>query len=144
MNTDNFSNRSKVKVTQKEHNFLSQNEVCRVSTSHNDIPHVVPVTYVYENENIIFVTDYGTRKYKNLKINKNISVVVDVYDLSGRNMGIVIQGKAVFIERGEEFKRLYQIFNRKFEWVRKEPWEEGEAPFVKIDAFNKVSWGLLK
>ena len=122
---DNFSNRSKVKVTQKEHNFLSQNEVCRVSTSHNDIPHVVPVTYVYENENIIFVTDYGTRKYKNLKINKNISVVVDVYDLSGRNMGIVIQGKAVFIERGEEFKRLYQIFNRKFEWVRKEPWEEG-------------------
>lgn len=123
---------------------MSQNEVCRVSTSHNDIPHVVPVTYVYENENIIFVTDYGTRKYKNLKINKNISVVVDVYDLSGRNMGIVIQGKAVFIERGEEFKRLYQIFNRKFEWVRKEPWEEGEAPFVKIDAFNKVSWGLLK
>jgi uncharacterized protein len=139
---DNFSNRSKVKVTQKEHNFLSQNEVCRVSTSHDDIPHVVPVTYVYENENIIFVTDYGTRKFKNLKINKNISVVVDVYDLSGRNMGIVIQGKAVFIERGEEFKRLYQIFNRKFEWVRKEPWEEGEAPFVKIDAFNKVSWGL--
>lgn len=123
---------------------MSQNEVCRVSTSHNDIPHVVPVTYVYENENIIFVTDYGTRKYKNLKINKNISVVVDVYDLSGRNMGIVIQGKAVFIERGEEFNRLYQIFNRKFEWVRKEPWEEGEAPFVKIDAFNKVSWGLLK
>jgi uncharacterized protein len=123
---------------------LSQNEVCRISTSHNDIPHVVPVTYVYENENIIFVTDYGTRKYKNLKINKNISVVVDVYDLSGRNMGIVIQGKAVFIERGEEYKRLYQIFNRKFEWVRKEPWEEGEAPFVKIDAFNKVSWGLLK
>lgn len=123
---------------------MSQNEVCRVSTSHNDIPHVVPVTYVYENENIIFVTDFGTRKYKNLKINKNISVVVDVYDLSGRNMGIVIQGKAVFIERGEEFKRLYQIFNRKFEWVRKEPWEEGEAPFVKIDAFNKVSWGLLK
>jgi len=142
LNTDNFSNRTKVKVTQKEHNFLSQNEVCRVSTSNNDIPHVVPVTYVYENENIIFVIDYGTRKYKNLKINKNISVVVDVYDLSGRNMGIVIQGKAVFIERGEEFKRLYQIFNRKFEWVRKEPWEEGEAPFVKIDAFNKVSWGL--
>ena len=139
---DNFSIRRKVKVTQKEYDFLSQNEVCRVSTSHDDIPHVVPVTYVYENENVIIVTDYGTRKYKNLKINKNISVVVDVYDPSERNMGIVIQGKAVFIERGEEFNRLYQIFNRKFEWVRKEPWEEGEAPFVKIDAFNKVNWGL--
>ena len=75
---DNFNIRRKVKVTQKEYDFLSQNEVCRVSTSHDDIPHVVPVTYVYENENVIIVTDYRTRKYKNLKINKNISVVVDV------------------------------------------------------------------
>ena len=138
----NFSNRNKVRVSQKEHSFLSECEVCRVSTSHDDIPHVVPVTYVYENENIIFVTDYGTRKYKNLEINKNISVLVDVYDPSGRNKGIVIQGKAIFIERGEEFKRLYQIFNKKFEWVRKEPWGEGEAPFVKVDAFKKVSWGI--
>ena len=93
---DNFSIRRKVKVTQKEYDFLSQNEVCRVSTSHDDIPHVVPVTYVYENENVIIVTDYRTRKYKNLKINKNISVVVDVYDPSERNMGIVIQGKVCF------------------------------------------------
>lgn len=138
----NFSNRNKVKVTQKERKFLLENEVCRISTSHDDIPHVVPVTYMYENGNIIFVTDYGTRKYKNLEINRNVSVVVDVYDPSGENKGIVIQGKAVFIERGEEFIRLYKIFDREFEWVRKNPWKEGEAPFVRIDAFNKVSWGL--
>ena len=77
-----------------------------------------------------------------MEVNKNVSVVVDVYDRSGENKAIILQGKAVIIERGAEFKRLYQIFNKRFEWVRKNPWKEGEAPFVRVDAFNKVRWGL--
>jgi nitroimidazol reductase NimA-like FMN-containing flavoprotein (pyridoxamine 5'-phosphate oxidase superfamily) len=119
-----------------------ENETCRIATSHNDIPHVVPVAYIYDKGNVIFVTDYGTRKYKNLEVNKNISVVVDVYDPSGENKAIVLQGKAVIIERGAEFRRLYRIFNRRFEWVRNNPWKEGEAPFVRVNTLNKVSWGL--
>ena len=139
---NNFSNRHKVKVTQKERKFLLENEVCRIATSHDDVPHVVPVAYIYDKDAITFVTDYGTRKYKNLEVNKNVSVVVDVYDRSGENKAIILQGKAVIIERGAEFKRLYQIFNKRFEWVRKNPWKEGEAPIVRVDAFNKVRWGL--
>ena len=139
---NNFSDRHKVKVTQKERKFLLENEVCRIATSHDDVPHVVPVAYIYDKDAITFVTDYGTRKYKNLEVNKNVSVVIDVYDPSGENKAIILQGKAVIIERGAEFKRLYQIFNKRFEWVRKNPWKEGEAPFVRVDAFNKVSWGL--
>lgn len=139
---NNFSNRHKVKVTQKERKFLLENEVCRIATSHDDVPHVVPVAYIYDKDAITFVTDYGTRKYKNLEVNKNVSVVVDVYDHSGENKAIILQGKAVIIERGAEFKRLYQIFNKRFEWVRKNPWKEGEAPIVRVDAFNKVRWGL--
>jgi uncharacterized protein len=129
-------------LTQKERKFLLENETCRIATSHNDIPHVVPVAYIYDKGNVIFVTDYGTRKYKNLEVNKNISVVVDVYDPSGENKAIVLQGKAVIIERGAEFRRLYRIFNRRFEWVRNNPWKEGEAPFVRVNTLNKVSWGL--
>jgi nitroimidazol reductase NimA-like FMN-containing flavoprotein (pyridoxamine 5'-phosphate oxidase superfamily) len=139
---NNFSDRHKVKVTQKESKFLLENEVCRIATSHDDVPHVVPVAYIYDKDAITFVTDYGTRKYKNLEVNKNVSVVIDVYDHSGENKAIILQGKAVIIERGAEFKRLYQIFNKRFEWVRKNPWKEGEAPFVRVDAFNKVRWGL--
>jgi uncharacterized protein len=138
----NINNRNTVSVTQKERKFLLENETCRIATSHNDIPHVVPVAYIYDKGNVIFVTDYGTRKYKNLEVNKNISVVVDVYDPSGENKAIVLQGKAVIIERGAEFRRLYRIFNRRFEWVRNNPWKEGEAPFVRVNTLNKVSWGL--
>ncbi len=139
---NNFTDRNKVKVTQKERKFLLENEVCRIATSHDDVPHVVPVTYIYDKDAITFVTDYGTRKYKNLEVNKNVSVVVDVYEPSGENKAIILQGKAVIIERGADFKRLYQIFKKRFEWVRKNPWKEGEAPFVRVDAFNKVKWGL--
>ena len=131
-----------MRVTQKERKYLLENEVCRISTSHDNLPHVVPVAYIYDKGAITFVTDYGTRKYKNLKVNKNISVSVDTYDSSGENKGIVIQGSAAMFERGAEFKRLYKIFYKKFEWVRENPWKEGEAPFVRVNATNKVSWGL--
>ena len=35
---------------------------------------------------------------------------------------------AEFIEKGLEFKRLYEIFYKKFYWVQENPWKEGEAP----------------
>jgi uncharacterized protein len=135
-------NNKGVKFTKRESEFLLKMEVCRISTSHNDIPHVVPVAYIYENGFFYISTDYDTRKYKNIQVNNNISLTVDVYDPSGENKAVVIQGTAEIIDRSEEFTMLYQKFYRKFEWVRTDPWNEGEAPFIKIRALNKISWGL--
>jgi uncharacterized protein len=53
---------------------------------------------------------------------------------------VAILGTAEFIERGEVFKRLYNIFYPKFEWVRVGPCDEGEAPFVSATPVHKVSW----
>lgn len=119
-----------------------ENEICRVATSYNNFPHIVPVNYIYENNFLYFATDYSTRKYRNLRKNRKIAVTIDVYNTSLNNIGVVIQGSSEIIERGEEFKRLYKIFERKFEWVRNDSWQEGEAPFIKIHPVNKVSWGL--
>jgi nitroimidazol reductase NimA-like FMN-containing flavoprotein (pyridoxamine 5'-phosphate oxidase superfamily) len=135
-------NNNKVKFTKNEEQFLLENEACRVATSHNDIPHITPVTYIYENGFFFIATDYNTRKYKNLKLNKNIALAVDIYNSSVENKAVVIQGTVDIIERGEEFKKLYQKFDKKFEWVRNDPWKEGEAPFIKVTPFSKISWGL--
>ena len=131
-----------VKFSKKEEKFLLENEVGRVATSHNDIPHITPVSYIYENNWFFIATDYDTRKYKNLKANKNIALAVDIYNSSVENKAVVIQGTSHIIERGEEFKKLYQKFDKKFEWVRNDPWKEGEAPFIKVTPFSKISWGL--
>jgi nitroimidazol reductase NimA-like FMN-containing flavoprotein (pyridoxamine 5'-phosphate oxidase superfamily) len=140
MNSNNKSNKGM--LSQRELKFVLENEVCRISTSHNDMPHVVPVSYIYDRVYPVFVTDYDTRKYRNLKVNKNIALAIDVYDSSGENKAVIIQGKAEFVERGEEFERLYKIFENRFEWVRRNPWEAGEAPFVKVQILKSVSWGL--
>ena len=131
-----------VKFSKKEEKFLLENEVGRVATSHNDIPHITPVSYIYENNWFFIATDYDTRKYKNLKANKNIALAVDIYNSSVENKAVVIQGTVDIVERGEEFKKLYQKFDKKFEWVRNDPWKEGEAPFIKVTPFSKISWGL--
>ena len=130
------------KFNKKEEKFLLENEVCRLSTSHNDIPHITPVTYIYEKNFLFFATDYETRKYKNIKVNNKIAVAIDTYSSSVENKAVIIQGIADIIEGGREFRDLYRKFSKKFEWVRKDPWKEGEAPFIKMRVTNKLSWGL--
>jgi nitroimidazol reductase NimA-like FMN-containing flavoprotein (pyridoxamine 5'-phosphate oxidase superfamily) len=130
-----------ITFSQAERDFLSSNEACRIATCHDGTPHVVPVSYITEDDSFYIATDYGTKKYDNIKHNKRVALVVDVYSSVG-NSAVCVQGTAEIVEKGEEFARLYKIFHDRFEWVRHDPWKEGEAPFLKVTPINKVSWGL--
>ena len=130
-----------VRYSKKERDFLGRNEACRIATCSDNIPHVVPVSYVFENASFYIATDYETRKYENINRNEKVALVVDVYSSVG-NRAVCVQGRAKIIEGGREFTRIYKVFHRRFEWVRQDPWVEGEAPFVKVTATGKVSWGL--
>ena len=91
MTNDNNANNNNIKFSDKEIKFLLNNEVCRVATvSSDNIPHVVPVSYIIIDNLFFFATDYNTRKYKNLKKNKNVALVIDIYD-STRNRAVAIQ-----------------------------------------------------
>ena len=131
-----------IKLSNKEIKFLQNNEICRVATSYNDIPHVVPVCYIFWKNCIFFATDYQTKKYKNIHKNNRISIIIDVYDKTNGNKALFIQGLGSIIEKGEEFKNIYDIFEKKFTWVKKDPWKEHEAPFVKVHIKKKIEWGL--
>src|SRR3989338_10771723 len=125
-----------MEFTKVEEAFLQSIEEARIATSHADIPHVKPVSFIY-HENIIFIaTDYQTRTFKNVKINPKTSVVIDVYE-SGKHKAVCIQGKVEILENGKEFLQIYKMFEKKFTWVRNEPWKENEAPFFKIITTNK-------
>ena len=130
-----------IKFNQKEVEFLELLEEARIATSHDDIPHVKPVSFVFLDNAVLVATDYNTRTFANLKSTPLTSIVIDVYK-SGSHKAICIQGKTEIIENGLEFKKFYGMFFEKFEWVRKDPWKENEAPFLKITPKNKVSWGL--
>ena len=121
--------------------FLKNNEAARIATSQKDIPHVKPVSFVFYNNNIWIATDYETRTFKNIKSNPNTSIVIDIYK-SGHHKAVCAQGRAEIIENGSEFKEIYNIFYEKFDWVKRDPWKENEAPFLKFVLKNKASWGL--
>jgi len=130
-----------VSFSQKEREFLNKMEECRVATSHDNMPHVKPVSYLYEDEAIFIATDYDTRMYKNLLKNPIAALSIDIYK-DKAHKAVCMQGKVTIIENGKEFVKLYKKFHDRFEWVRNQPWDENEAPFIKIVPFRKSSWGL--
>ena len=130
-----------MKLSENEIKFLESVEEARIATSHDDIPHVKPVSYIYKNQEIIIATDYDTRTYQNITVNPKSSIVIDIYKPGGHK-AVCIQGMTQIIEEGTTFSEIYKLFFEKFEWVRKDPWKEKEAPFLIIKPTNIVSWGL--
>jgi uncharacterized protein len=130
----------RVKFSPKEIDFLTSNELCRFATaSRKGEPHVVPVSYIWDQDYAYIVTDYGTRKLKNLKENPHAAVLVDS---AGTQKLLLLSGPVEIIEKGEEYRRLYKLFYSKLSWVKRDPWKEGEAPFVKVTPTFKAGWGL--
>ena len=127
--------------SKEERDFLNSLEEARIATSHDNKPHVKPVSYILIKDSIVIATDSDTRTLKNLKQNQNVALSIDKYE-PGRHKAICIQGIVEIIERGEEFQEFYKEFYEKFSWVRSDPWQEGEAPFLKITTKGKTSWGL--
>ncbi len=68
-----------IEFSEKETEFLESLEEARIATSHNDVPHVKPVSFVFFENTILVATDYDTRTYLNIKSNPNTSIVIDVY-----------------------------------------------------------------
>jgi uncharacterized protein len=130
-----------VSFSRSEIQFLQSNEICRVGTCNNNLPHVTPVSYIFDEGKFYFATDYNTQKYANLKKNNRISLVVDTTE-NNSNRAIVTRGITEFVHKGKKFENLYDLFYNRFDWVRDDPWKQGEAPFVVVSPKTKVSWGI--
>ena len=130
-----------ISFTPEEKKFLESLEESRIATVNDTMPHVKPVSYIFDDDMFYVATDYDTRTFKNLKKNSKTALTIDVYKHGGHK-AICIQGDSTLIENGEKFSKIYSKFFEKFEWVRKEPWDENEAPFLEIKPLTKVSWGI--
>lgn len=130
-----------IRFSEKEKKFLASIEEARFATTSKKMPHVKPVSFIFDDGAFFIATDYDTRTYKNIKVNKYAAISVDIYRPGGHK-AILAQGKVEIIENGAQFKKIYSKFFEKFEWVRKDPWKEGEAPFLKLVPLTKVSWGM--
>ena len=118
--------------------FLKSHELCRLATASRDAkPHVVPVIYALDGEDIIIAVDYGTKKLGNLRQNNRVALVVDEYR---PNHAVMVEGECSILERGKEYLRLLRILFDRFEFYRKHPWGEGESPILKVRPTKAVMW----
>ena len=124
-----------------EKKFLQSIEEARFATIGKSLPHVKPVSFVFEDNSFYIATDYKTVTYKNVKQNPKAAISVDIYKPGGHK-AVLAQGQIKIIEKGAEFKKIYDVFFKKFDWVRRDPWKEDEAPFLKLVPATKTSWGL--
>jgi nitroimidazol reductase NimA-like FMN-containing flavoprotein (pyridoxamine 5'-phosphate oxidase superfamily) len=91
-------NQSVVQFPESEKRFLKHHEVCTVATSYNDIPHVTPVNFVFDDDGFFyFATDYHTTKFRILAKNNRSTLVVDVYNSSVDKKAIIVQGVVEFV-----------------------------------------------
>ena len=118
--------------------FLKSHDLCRLATaSKNAKPHVVPVIYAVDGEDIVIAVDYKTKKLDNLRENPQVALVVDEYRPNG---GLMVEGSCEIYERGKEYLRLLKVLFDRFEYYRKNPWGEGESPILKVRPTKAVSW----
>ncbi len=125
-------------LTPKQLKFLKDHEVCRLATASKDArPHVVPVIYALDGDDVVIAIDYGTKKLRNLRENNRVALVVDEYR---PNRAVMVEGECKIFERGKEYMRLLQVLFDRFETYRRHPWGEGESPILKIKPTKVVMW----
>jgi len=126
--------------TEKEIAYIKKGSLCRIATASKDAnPHVTPVLYVFDGNYFYIAIDYGEKKLKNLKENNKVALVIDDRTKKGAR-GIMVQGTAEILERGDEYKYALKLLFDRFEIYRKNPWGEGEAPIIKVIPKKKASW----
>jgi|SRR5215208_2114975 len=130
---NNFNNQKQAKLTESEVKFVTNNEACRIATTYNNVPHLVPISYIYENGFFYFASDYDTKKYRNLEKNNKAALVIDVYNSSvNNNRAVIVQGITELIKSGNEFKRLYKIFEKEIRMGKKRSMERRRSSICKI------------
>jgi PPOX class probable F420-dependent enzyme len=125
-------------LSPKALSFLKSHELCRLATASKDAkPHVVPVIYALDGDDIVIAIDYGTKKLGNLRQNNRVALVVDDYH---PNHAVMVEGECEILERGKEYLRLLQVLFDRFETYRKHPWGEGESPILRVRPTKAVVW----
>jgi len=120
--------------------YLRAHELCRLATAtRKGKPHVVPVIYAVDGEDVVIAVDYKTRKLTNLRENPQVALVVDEFR-PGPNGGLMVEGEAEIHERGKEYLRLLRVLFDRFEYYRNNPWGEGESPILKVRPTKAVMW----
>ena len=87
--------------------FLKKEKILRLATiDDQNIPHIVPVWYLYNARKIYVGTNTRTQKAKNIKIHKKVSFCVDVGVNAPNIFGVMGRGTAKLLKEKSAVNRI--------------------------------------
>ncbi|QLH10243.1 pyridoxamine 5'-phosphate oxidase family protein [Nitrosarchaeum sp. AC2] len=95
--------------------FLKTQKILHLTTiGSKNIPHIVPVWYLYSSKKIYIGTNTKTKKTQNVRKNNKVAFCVDV-GVNSPIFGVMGQGKAnIFLENNKVKKIAKKILARYF------------------------------
>ena len=124
---------------------LGAARVARLATADAEgRPHVVPIAFAHDDENLYFAVDDKPKRSRNLKRLRNIagnprvSVLVDHYEDDWTRLWWVrVDGAAHVLDHDAEAQRAIDLLVRKYaQYARKRP----QGPVVAIRIEHMTGW----
>jgi len=132
--------------SEKQKVFISSQGVLRFNSLTPDGQiHSVPLCFAFDGRNFyVHCANKGAKRWRNLKKNSVVSVELDSYvdDWSG-NKGVLVYGKAIFLESGHEDQRKgISLLREKYVQYREKFKPNDSIAIVKMEPSKIMSWFL--
>jgi len=138
-------------LTDEQRRFLEVRRVARLATADRaGQPHVIPICYVLDGENIYFSIDRKPKRdtgeplkrVRNILENPSVALVVDRYDEDWTRLGwVMVRGRAEVLESGAEHSRAQARLRERYPQLRAMTIEA--LPVIVIRIARVVGWGNL-
>ncbi len=131
--------------TQEMIDFLSESNLARIATvKPSGAPHVSPVWYLWENNQLLIAIPRSSVKTRNIKINNKVAVTIDS-NIGPK--GVIIEGTAEIEELDEEIElRIIQRYVSPENLDKYVEYAHADLPSVllRIRPEKTISWDYSK
>lgn len=119
------------------YNLVKESSFAYIGTSNHGMPHITPVVYVFDGQNIFFNTSKEAKKLKIMRENNKIAFLIDKRDMSNiyENKAVLFTGKVQVFGlldiplRFMQMLRARKLFQEKYpEYTQKYSTSKSELP----------------
>ena len=135
----------RVRLTKAVVELLDGERICRVATVNDaGMPHLIPVCQVVRDGKIYFASGSDGRKVLNLRANPRLALTVDLYSEAWVHIkGVMVQGRAMLIEKGPRFRRIRGLLYEKYpQYPVRAALDESDSVIVEMTPTRVFSWGI--
>ena len=114
--------------------LIASKDLCCISTiSSNGWPHLVPVSYAYQDEMFYIPASRSSKKVRNLRRNPKATILIDEEESES---GVLIECKAAILQNGEA-KNLREFMRTERGWRNDET-----TVVLALRPLKRIFWSL--